>query len=682
MDAKPSSQDSESKLSQPARPLDVSLSRSASSEAQKNERDDEAHQGASTSAGGPQLPTIYDGDGDCEDEAERLNRAIAMSLEDSDEPPGGADAHESGDYRYSPLPSTDKTIRLLCVHSAKSVDDPIICDMLQVQLDGRRVYAALSYTWGDPTLDRHIVCEGRKLPVTQHLDTALRRFRATTWWLIWVDAVCIDQSNISERNQQVSMMRDIYTQAMTVYVYLGEAGQWDEEGIIHMISVYEMNEMVDRESLEGLSEVDRSRVIHFRECRDAGFPGGATESSDWLGTGRPLSDDMKLTAAHAVFARAWFTRVWIIQEVIVGSHVTVLLGPHRFPFPVILAYMPAILKLGLPKFEPSRTKEEQHVFRTGTIAILNLLDMSLRRKSYKLIELLARFRVSHSSNPCDKVYSLIGLAREMDQALTIDYSKSVKDVYLDCAYHLVQTGNAMEMLIQAGLAQDRFNTKIASTLPSWVPDWSQEGSKVCVVNPELELGQAHGVSQQTVRIEDDRLGLNVKGIILDSLERFYCKDLDDSDLDTWEQGLKEVAHPSQLYAEDDSGSNESVLMMSVPWRFPVENYSPAMGRHAGISNLQPSDSSYIRSIHKARPSPRMFTKEFKVCVTQDGHIGWVPLKSQAGDIICVFYGGYCPFVVRKIEEGYILVGVALFKGYMCGEPFDMDGLEDHDFVLR
>ncbi len=679
MDAKPSSQDSESKLSQPARPLDVSLSRSASSEAQKNQRDDETNQHARTSAEGSQLPTIYHGDGECEDEAEIPNRANTMSLEDSNEPPSGADVHDSGDYQYSPLPSTDRTIRLLCVYPAKSMDKPIICDMHQVQLDGRPDYAALSYTWGDPIFDRHIICEGRNLPVTQHLDTALRRFRATTWRWIWVDAVCIDQSNISERNQQVSMMRDIYIQAKMVFIYLGEAGQWDEEGIIHMKSVYEMSILVKRESLEGLSEVDRSRLIRFRECREAGFPGGATESSDWLGTGRPLPDYMKLTAAQAIFARAWFTRAWIVQEVAVGSQATVLLGPHRFPLNLIFAFSQVLHTLGLPSFDPSRTKEELYGSWYDISAILNLAYMIMERKSYKLIELLARFRMSHSSDPRDKVYSLIGLARNMDQALIIDYSKSVKDVYLDCAYHLVQTGDAMEMLIHAGIAQDRLNTEVASTLPSWVPDWSQGGSRYYAPDPELELDQAYGVSQQTVRIEDDRLGLNIKGIILDSLARFHCKDLDDSDMGTWAQDIMEEARPSRLYAEDDSGSNASVAVMFLPWKFPTRGYSQEMRDFAGISELQPPDSS---SIQKLWSGLRELTREFKVCVTQDGHIGWVPLCSEAGDIICVFYGGYCPFVLRKTEEGYILVGVAWVKGYMCGEPFDTDGLEAYDFVLR
>ncbi|KAL9066322.1 MAG: hypothetical protein Q9161_007614 [Pseudevernia consocians] len=663
MEAKPSSQDSESNPSQPALPQDDSSSRSASAEMQKNERDDQAHQVTSISAGVPPLPVVYDGDGEDEDEAE---------------PPGGADVHESKIYRYSPLPSTGKTIRLLCVKPAKSINDPIICDMLQVQLADddqqlghRPEYAALSYTWGDPIFDRHIICDGRNIPVTQHLDAALRRFRATTWWMIWVDAVCIDQSSTPERNQQISIMGHIYTQAKMVFVYLGEAGQWDAVGIKHMISLIKMARIVHGESFEHLSDVDRNRVIRLREPRNAGLPGGPNE---FLGR---LTEDMKSTAAQAVVARPWFTRVWVIQEVALSSSATVLLGPYQFPFDVFFAYLAAILKLGLSKPKPSMTKEANMDSAFAFITITRLADLKMKRKRFGLVELLGRFRKSRASDPRDKIYSLLGLANDIDQTLTPDYSKSDNDVYLDYAYHLVQTGNAMEMLLHAGIAQDREKTEVASTLPSWVPDWSQQGSDCFAV--DSELCQAHGVSQPTVRIEDDRLGLKVKGIVLDSLERFHCGLLDLSDLAAWEQSLREVAHPSQLHSEYGPGSYATVLMTALPWRFPVKDDPQAMGRYDRIFKLPPSHGSYNQEY---RSHLITLTKEYKFCVSQDGHIGWVPLCSRAGDIICVFYGGYCPFVIRKIEESYMLVGVAWIEGYMRGEAFDMDGLEVHDFVLR
>ena len=404
MEAKPSFQDSESNPSQPALPQDDSSSRSASAEVQKNERDDQAHQVTSISAGVPPLPMAYDGDGEDEDEAE---------------PPGGADVHESEDYRYSPLPSTGKTIRLLCVKPAKSINDPIICDMLQVQLadddqqlDRRPEYAALSYTWGDPIFDRHIICGGRNIPVTQHLDAALRRFRATTWWMIWVDAVCIDQSSIPERNHQVSIMRHIYTQAKMVFVYLGEAGQWDAVGITHMISLVKMAGIVHGESFEHFSDVDRNRVIHLREPRNTSLP---NETNEFLGR---FIEDMKSTAAQAVVARSWFTRVWIIQEVALSSQATVLLGPYQFPFAVFFAYLPAILKLGLPIPKPSMTKEADMDSNFALITIDHLVDLKMKRERFGLVKLLGWFRKSRASDPRDKIYSLLGLANDIDQTLT------------------------------------------------------------------------------------------------------------------------------------------------------------------------------------------------------------------------------------------------------------------------
>ena len=607
-----------------------------------------------------------------------------MSLEDSNEPRGGADVQESEGYRYSPLPSTGKTIRLLCVRPAEAINDPIICDMIQVQLadddrqlDRRPEYAALSYTWGDPIFNRHIICGGRNIPVTQHLEAALRRFRATTWWMIWVDAVCIDQSSTPERNQQVSIMRHIYTQAKMVFVYLGEAGQWDRVGINHMISLVTMAGKVHGESFEHLSDEDRNRVSGIRERTNAGFPGGPIGSSDGLGTSLPLFEDILSTAAQAVTARQWFTRVWIIQEVALSSQATVLLGPHRFPFDLLFAYIPAILELGLPKPKPKMTEEANVDSAFALITIAHLMDLKVKRMSFGLLELIVRFRKSRSSDPRDKIYSLLGLANDIDQTLTPDYSKSVNDVYLDYAYHLVQTGNAMEMLIHAGVAQDRERTEVASSLPSWVPDWSQKGSDCLTVDPELY--QAHDVSQPTVRLEDDGFGLKVKGMVLDLLERFHCGGLDVSDLAAWEQSLAEVAHPSQLYSEYGSGSYATVLMTALPWQLPVKDDPQAMGRYDRLSNLAPSHGSYNQEFSSHLVA---LNKEYKFCVSQDGHIGWVPLCSQAGDIICVFYGGYCPFVLRKIEESYMLVGAAWIEGYMRGEAFDMDGLEVHDFTLR
>jgi hypothetical protein len=49
----------------------------------------------------------------------------------------------------------------------------------------------------------------------------------------WIDAICINQADIPERNQQVRIMPHIYFRAHTVVVWLGRyakinAGFWDD----------------------------------------------------------------------------------------------------------------------------------------------------------------------------------------------------------------------------------------------------------------------------------------------------------------------------------------------------------------------------------------------------------------------------------------------------------------------
>ena len=150
------------------------------------------------------------------------SRTIILSLSES--------AVEA--YSYSPFEgSRPDEIRLLRAHPAASIEDPLICDLRIVSLSSKPEYAALSYTWGPPLFDHQITCDGRRLMITGSLHWALRRFRATGWQMLWADQICIDQSNLDERSQQVLLMKAIYEKALTVFVYLGEGSPDSQMGV-------------------------------------------------------------------------------------------------------------------------------------------------------------------------------------------------------------------------------------------------------------------------------------------------------------------------------------------------------------------------------------------------------------------------------------------------------------------
>lgn len=128
-------------------------------------------------------------------------------------------------YVYDALHSP-RSIRLLRLRRSDfDLEAPAITGELnETSLDDCPKYNAISYTWGHPTPTVPIQCSGRTLLVTQSCAQALRRLmRASFSQVVWIDGVCINQTSISERNQQVKLMGEIYRRAKKVLVWLGPA---------------------------------------------------------------------------------------------------------------------------------------------------------------------------------------------------------------------------------------------------------------------------------------------------------------------------------------------------------------------------------------------------------------------------------------------------------------------------
>ncbi|KIN02735.1 hypothetical protein OIDMADRAFT_118757, partial [Oidiodendron maius Zn] len=126
-------------------------------------------------------------------------------------------------YKYSPLQHVSE-IRLLRFRSPLQKPN-LTVTISHVRLDQHPSYRALSYTWGDVTTTRAVECNDGEgyIFITSTCELALRSlYRDDTQTPIWIDSVCINQNNTSERNQQLLLMSDIYRLASKVQVYLGE----------------------------------------------------------------------------------------------------------------------------------------------------------------------------------------------------------------------------------------------------------------------------------------------------------------------------------------------------------------------------------------------------------------------------------------------------------------------------
>ncbi|KAI8945474.1 heterokaryon incompatibility protein-domain-containing protein [Xylaria longipes] len=127
-------------------------------------------------------------------------------------------------HAYKFLEPTTRDIRLVKLWPGEG-NTSIRCETIHAWLDEKLSYEALSYTWGDPHSSRGIIdMNGRPFPIRGNLEVALRSLRLRNKpRTLWIDALCIDQINVEERNFQVGRMRDIYKGASKVLVFLGPA---------------------------------------------------------------------------------------------------------------------------------------------------------------------------------------------------------------------------------------------------------------------------------------------------------------------------------------------------------------------------------------------------------------------------------------------------------------------------
>lgn len=184
-------------------------------------------------------------------------------------------------YCYSPLSPGANNIRLLRLMphaNAGTKATEIHCELFEYSLHdlGKRthLYEALSYTWGGSKSPRSIYINKQKVEIRRNLHAALSCLQDHLERTIWVDAICIDQRNLEEREQQVQLMAKIYSKAHRVIVWLGR----------------------EAVNIEGAVETE----VAFKDISLA----ANNESTEHL-------NDMSMPAILKLLKRQWFQRIWV-----------------------------------------------------------------------------------------------------------------------------------------------------------------------------------------------------------------------------------------------------------------------------------------------------------------------------------------------------------------------------------
>jgi hypothetical protein len=178
------------------------------------------------------------------------------------------------EYHYSHLsPSSIRLLRLL--PSGDNLEH-LRCELFEYPLQhsdkSSHPYEALSYVWGSEDKPKSITVNDQNLHITQNLYTVLLRLQDHLCSrVIWIDAICIDQANKKEKEDQIPLIVEIYAKARRVVVWLGEA---EDEG--------------DR-ALEEIRLIGEGIPIHLSNAKP--FRQGISK----------------------LLQRPWFRRIWVRQ---------------------------------------------------------------------------------------------------------------------------------------------------------------------------------------------------------------------------------------------------------------------------------------------------------------------------------------------------------------------------------
>ena len=286
-----------------------------------------------------------------------------------------------------------------------SFDSPVVCKVLQMKVyrsdcensegDFSGPYEALSYTWGNPDRNHYITWNDKAVGVTENLYSALVHLRLTDKpRYLWSDAICINQNDVDEKNSQVQQIIAIYKGADRVIAWLGTSAD-DSDFTMEGMKVFD-----DRANRRDL--FDRS---HDAKC---------------------VQQLRRLYIAQSVlFNRPYFRRSWVRQEVSVAKKVLVYCGKLCVSWSTMKRSSSRLHKIykkirtedsSLGLDPPKETLGLRYIRRnwvwgqTVTGCIGNIRSLWYYHAG-GFLDLLMTGRDFNATDPRDKIYSVLGLAR-------------------------------------------------------------------------------------------------------------------------------------------------------------------------------------------------------------------------------------------------------------------------------
>ncbi|KAN0112520.1 HET domain containing protein [Hyaloscypha variabilis] len=591
-------------------------------------------------------------------------------------------------------------------------EDAIRCRLFTARVRDNPKYEALSYTWGTPDDKQSVSCKGGAgdqvghLLVTHNCAAALRRLRLIdSLRTVWIDSICIDQTEVTERNHQLGLMAQIYTQAERVVIHLGESGDDSDSAIdwLRQIDDPDFNYEPPR------TYRHEERII------------------------RPETEMLE-----ALFSRPWFNRIWVLQEAILSKTAVVYCGEKTISWDAIKHFKQFNVSARWLDNLPYIIARSQ-IIPKDTIAV-----------EYEVLKELLQARHCESTDPRDKIYALLPLLSHagINPDIIPNYSHSPSQVYTDVAMYLMKSIGLELLCVVNGRSQ-------LPGLASWVPDWSIKTKRPLLglhihsfwsdhfwskhgffkAGGEFDIPERGGKRKSTFILErtEENGALSVhiktKAFRLGNIAGIGDPCADDADIppfrnwnalasaltptvDTSSEQVQEQAADTSILetapkvldqVTSHLGSSTESVARPMPPTSPVTEpcsrdrvdgnpgdvfeYTVVAGNVVYPSILKRAVERFITDDGEAEtqvrirawlkalpPSYSVQVKKIleacrgrKFLVTENGYIGLAPLNAESGDVVFIIPGVSVPFVLREEDGVFRLVGECYVQNFMDGE---------------
>ncbi|CAN8096786.1 unnamed protein product [Discula destructiva] len=585
-------------------------------------------------------------------------------------------------YPYEPLPS-EGYIRVLTIEPAERDSDDIVVRLSPRRFDLNNApwYEALSYVWGteqDPNTIQvrtdspegvgRPVRVAYTLPVTQNLDCALRNLRQKdSERIMWIDAICIDQTNDQEKGHQVAMMGDIYRLAAKVVVWLGP--ECDDSS----------------HAMRRLQDIGSQVTVDFQH----------NVGSLWTSTNQQITekkllpfDEADQRAIFQLLSRPYFTRLWIRQEIYLADpQATIIVcGAQTVPWYYLRNALGALQLISTPSVD--------HVFNQEFLSQkVFLRSFTFQPRTVAFHRLRQEFGDASCKDPRDRIFAVLGLLHPHDLRLNIkpDYTRTVSEVFEDLAQRSINLYNNVNILAACQI-EDGF-------LPTWAPDWSTKPSVKMWLRPPTSAS-----SVLTAWYEFPKAGvLRVAGVSVTHITRLYSLTLDEwfatAPMEAQQQAFESLCcalrsqdlGSSYVGGGDVLGAYATALVSGhLPEAFepPISDFPRLDEYKEWLAHMASTDYVAEADQWKAKIAEgsiwgmlRTWSIGRTLFIGTDGFIGLGPSSAQEGDVVCVFLGSDVPILLRPAEDSsFMVVGECYVAGVSAGEtllgplPADVQGV--------